>query len=151
MKVLFLDFDGVINSAKHFKSLPPERAASEVEYDDRSFDKVAIGRLNRIVKDTGCEVVVSSSWRLMYPLGKLCGILRRHGFCGRLLDATEDMPHGCRGDEIQRWLDEHPGVERFAIVDDNSDMGHLVGQLVQTQWEHGLQDEHVAALIAALK
>ena len=58
MIVLFADFDGVLNSKR--LSLPPERAASEVEYDDRSFDKEAVERLNRIVERTGCEVVVSS-------------------------------------------------------------------------------------------
>ena len=147
MIVLFADFDGVLNSKR--LSLPPERAASEVEYDDRSFDKEAVERLNRIVERTGCEVVVSSSWRHMYPLGKLCAILRRHGYRHRLLDVTIDDPRGCRGDEIAEWLARHP-VERFAIVDDNSDMGPVYQHLVQTSFDDGLLDEHVDHIVAML-
>ncbi len=146
-KVLFLDFDGVLNSAAHFASLPPERAASEVEYDDRSFDRACVERVNAVVQRTECSVVVSSSWRLAYDIGKLNTILRRHGFASRVLDITPDDPRGCRGDEIQTWLNLHPDVKSFAILDDDADMGHLSHRLVRTTFATGLTDAHVEAAV----
>ena len=46
-----------------------------------------------------------------------------------------------RGIEIQTWLDENPGVEKFIILDDDSDMVHLMPHLLQTDGEFGLTNE----------
>jgi hypothetical protein len=149
MKILFLDFDGVLNHHAHFAGLAAERVASEVEYDDRSFDKACVERVNVIMRRTGCGVVVSSTWRLMRSPPKLNELLRRHGFASRIVGVTPDHPQGCRGGEIQAWLNRHPGVESFAILDDNS-TGTLVDRLVFTTFAFGLTDEHVDRVVALL-
>ena len=54
VKVLFLDIDGVVNN----------------EYTRRKFgdfitlDPARVALVQRIVRNTGCEIVLSSSWRL---------------------------------------------------------------------------------------
>ena len=54
-----------------------------------------------------------------------------------------------RGMEIQEWLDRHPEVTHYAIVDDNADM--LPHQwLFQTTFERGLTAEITEAIIAHL-
>ncbi len=153
IKVLFLDFDGVLNHRAHFASLPPGRKAVEVEYDDNSFDRACVSRLSTIVERTGCKIVISSTWRLLHSPGKNQRILRRHGFTRErcIVGVTPDLHGRQRGHEIQSWLDEHPDVEAFAIVDDNSDMAHLLPHLVQTSFDTGLQDEHVERVVQMLK
>lgn len=119
----------------------------------------ACSRLESVLARTGDVIVLSSSWRIRYdapsfevlikplcPSARVIGITPHGGF---VTDAGLYVAQG-RGDEIGMWLGEHPEVERFAIVDDNSDMGALKHRLVQTTWAHGLLDEHVELLVAML-
>jgi hypothetical protein len=61
-----------------------------------------------------------------------------------------DGTRRCRGNEIQAWLDAVPVVKTFAILDDDSDMGHLLPFLVRTSGQTGLQPEHVEQAIKLL-
>lgn len=95
-------------------------------------------------------MVLSSTWRL-YPEAK--AVVRRD-VC-KFIDCTKDMQDGAkwgvvaRGIEIQEWLDRHPAVTQYAILDDNADF--LPSQwLFQTTFERGLTDEITEAVIAHL-
>ena len=102
MKVLFLDIDGVVNNKrtkenfKGFMAIDPAMAAL----------------VQRIVRNTGCEIVLSSSWRL-FQNGrdeierKIC----------KFADITPIL-HAPRGYEIKVWLTRHPEIEHYAILDD---------------------------------
>ncbi len=59
MKVIFLDVDGVLNSTP----------------SGPDFEPGLVVWLNRLVDLSGAGVVVSSSWRLEYPLDRLVGLL----------------------------------------------------------------------------
>lgn len=165
MKILFLDFDGVLNSSDWNRRRPPRPEGMEgiaMRRDDharRNLDPVAIERLSRIVDETNARVVVSSAWRAMHPLTELNGYLRRYGgFRHTLFGATPDgwdaaddaplyvvPPHlGTRGQEIAVWLGMLPSdmPRSYAILDDEFVSGHD-GRLVQTGYDLGLQDEHV--------
>lgn len=101
--------------------------------------------VGRIQLQTGCEVVLSSSWR-HHPEG-VQNVSER---VVRLLDKTPYLP-GIRGDEIQAWLDLHPEVDKYAILDDDMDM--LVGQapnFFKTTFKEGLTDEIAEAVIKHL-
>ena len=77
MKVLFLDIDGVLNSSNWFEYMQYcikndmyNKVLNFVEINDEHIkrklsmiDDRAIANLNRIVEETGCKVVLSSSWR----------------------------------------------------------------------------------------
>jgi HAD domain in Swiss Army Knife RNA repair proteins len=166
VKILFLDFDGVLNSADYVKNRREIRRPS-----GHAIDALTIPRLNAIVERTGAKVVVSSSWRHQYNAQRLGEILALHGFTGEVIGTTPDhvlpsdeyvrgLAADCvkagigyaheRGYEIQAWLTEHPEATRFAIVDDDSDMVHLAHRHVKTSWETGLLDEHVELLVALL-
>lgn len=113
MKVIFLDIDGVLNSVRtavayggYPHSLKP----------GSGFDWVAIRMIRGLCEATGVRVVLSSAWRLnndFRDVGK--------AFELPIIDRTPSLL-GPRGIEIQAWLDAHPEVERFAILDDDSDM-----------------------------
>tara|TARA_R110002094_G_scaffold174597_2_gene155356 strand:- start:257 stop:682 length:426 start_codon:yes stop_codon:yes gene_type:complete len=140
MKVLFLDIDGVLNRYDMFEG----KGSREIISDEM------VARINRVVKETGCSVVISSSWRLIMSLSELSLLLGEHGFLSEtIIDRT---PHIDRRDnEILVWLRDHKDVTKFAVVDDEaSDLTDVEGQLVQTSFDTGILDEHVNQLIEML-
>jgi|SRR5688572_6476989 len=157
MKVIFLDFDGVLNHDAHFATLPSGRTMADCLDDDLSFDKACVARLNEIVRRSGAKVVVSSSWRCLYSMPDIRGILLRHGFSGDVVDRTPRLhrdPNGkqrTRGDEICGWLAATSRkIDAFVILDDDSDMGSVANRLVQTSLTDGLMDEHVERAVEIL-
>ncbi len=149
MKVIFLDIDGVLNCASTKRRL---RGSPFV--DD---DKLLL--LKDLVEKTGAELVLSSTWRLglLYPdvaaftvdTDALIAELAEYGL--RLYDHTPKLSDRQRGHEIAAWLAENPEVEKFVILDDDSDMAHLKEHLVQTSWIAGLQTVHVEKAIKLLE
>lgn len=162
--VLFLDFDGVLNSYDWMVSKPTkEQFAKEMnisveEYTHdrntwalRSIDPKAVAVLNTIVHKTDARVVISSSWRSAYPLHRLEEMLRRRGFEHRLFAAIpypEDTEPEYRGRWISTWLAMLPlGLEvRWVLLDDDSWPGHE-DRLVQTDFGRGLVADHIPRVI----
>lgn len=131
-KVLFLDIDGVLNS--HRTAIAFGGMPFRVHRDRAMFDEVAIRLIAGIVKAAGAGIVLSSSWRLSdsrwADIGPALGL--------PIFDRTPSML-GPRGREIGAWLEAHPEVDTYAIVDDDPDM--LPDQLpffVQTDMHDGL-------------
>lgn len=166
MRLLFLDIDGVLNSAEYVASDRCRERGGII-----GIDRAAVPRLNAITDRTGAGIVVSSSWRIGKTVDRMGEILAAHGVTGEVVSCTpvltrrySDHPEDDtrvvvaqeRGHEIQAWLDEMTGppawldVEAFAILDDSSDMAHLRDRLVRTTWERGLLDEHVERVVAML-
>jgi hypothetical protein len=112
MKILFLDIDGVVNCV----------STTQRHRGFIGIDPCLAHLVRAIVEQTGCQVVLSSSWR-HFPDGRkeverqVCSIF----------DVTPTSSSNFRGDEIRAWLNAHPNITHYAIVDDNSDM--LPGQL----------------------
>lgn len=127
MVVLFLDFDGVLNSIAFMKSQSAagkwEMVTARTGARDWSnmIDPRAIVLLNGVVARTGAKIVVSSSWRLALTKDEIISALRKRGFRGDVIDATPHCSGEPRSFEIAAWLN-HRGagdVSRFAIVDDD--------------------------------
>lgn len=136
MKILFLDIDGVVNCAT---TAQRHRGAIGI-------DPYMACLVRRIVEATGCQVVLSSSWRY-FPGGR--EEVERQ-VC-LLLDVTPHSDLGCRGDEIRVWLNAHPEVTRYAIVDDNSDMlPEQKSHFFKTSWAVGLTQEIAGQVIKHL-
>lgn len=138
MKVLFLDIDGVCNSAAWVK---------QGNNPWHGTDPAAVALVRRIIKETKCDVVLSSTWRL-YP--EAMAVVKRD-VC-HFIDVTKDMQAGAkwgvveRGLEVQEWLDRHPEVTQYAILDDNSDF--LPNQwLFLTTWDFGITEDIAQAVI----
>ena len=139
--ILFLDVDGVLNRPGTTERSPHGTYGVEP-------DKAAMVR--RILDQSGAKIVVCSTWRA-YPdlMGYLWRKLDLHPR-NRHYRVTTPPGGPTRGDEIQRWLDQYTGVTRFVILDDDSDMGHLLPYLVQTDPREGLTDEIADDAIARL-
>jgi len=112
-KVLFLDFDGVIR-------VPMEAGYSA---DNADFCPERMNLIYNICRVTNTKVVVSSDWRQL--AGKDV-ILEHIGKIGNLLhDDWKTEIKGRRHNEIQDWLDHHPEVDTYAVIDDFD--GHFEG------------------------
>lgn len=133
--ILFLDFDGVLNSADYMAANPSafDRRRSTWEM----IDPMAVMELNWLIERSGASCVVSSTWRKLYPLSDLQRFLDRRGFTSKLLSCTP-VKNNARGHEIQDWLNFYGYGESFVILDDDSDMVHLCPYLVKTSWKTGL-------------
>lgn len=126
-KVLFLDIDGVVNCMN----------TSQRHRGAIGIDPYMACLVRRIVDATGCQVVLSSSWR-HFPDGR--GEVERQ-VCP-IFDLTPTSASGFRGDEIRAWLNGHPEVTRYAIVDDNSDMlPEQMPNFFKTSWAEGITEE----------
>ena len=155
MKVIFLDFDGVLNSSDFFqRTSDADRSINYVATEH--IDPEAVQRLSRIVDATGAKVVVSSVWRYNHRLVELREILGHFGFKGQIIGATPRSTESkSRGKEIDAWLSENDvnrrdPVGRFVIIDDDSDMEPHMDRLIQTSWQSGLLDAHVNRAIKML-
>jgi len=113
--VIFLDFDGVLNSARS--------AIAFGGYGEAQLDPVAVALVASLAKLADARVVVSSTWRLLYSLGDLRRILSNysHALADRLVDATPSIRSGHRGEEIEAWLTDN-GIPSYVILDDDNDM-----------------------------
>ena len=145
MKIIFLDFDGVLNSSEHMATLTNESLSIE----HKQLDRKAVGRLNWITDEMGAKIVISSTWRILHKIDELKEFLKMAGCTGQVIGVTPKLGKH-RGLEIKQWLDEHPNVESFVILDDDSDMDGVMEHLVKTEWKLGLQDEHVKLAIKML-
>lgn len=145
-KYLFLDIDGVLNSAKYFEALK----YGSLENKD-ALDPVAVARLNRITDATGAKIVVSSSWRhaFEHTPNMLFYLLKEEGITGEMIGITPTTTWS-RWCEIKLWLDNNIIPESFIIIDDMDYMGDLQRHLINTKWAYGLLDEHVERAIKKL-
>lgn len=159
MKIVFLDFDGVLNNHDYLYGLGDNPLATG---SDDQIDPKAVAKLNRIYRETGAVVVVSSTWRLTRTVPELRQLLRSKGLRLEVIGKTPaHIGRGPvvfadrRGEEIHWWLTnaEEYGVEveSFVILDDDSDMQPYMDRLVKTTFQTGLLEEHVDRAIALLK
>lgn len=146
MRVVFLDIDGVLNYRQHNLKVGETARLDEMGQPDwwtAMFNRDCVTQLNRIVRETGAKVVLSSSWRKSFSVSDMQSMLEDKGFEGELIGATPD--HGkrpCRGEEAQAWLSDHPEVESFVLIDDSLDMFPYSDRWVQTFYEgYGLTSE----------
>jgi hypothetical protein len=150
MKILFLDFDGVLNSWRYFKDA--HTAGRTLQTPQDQIDPKAVRWLNEIFLKTGCHVVVSSTWRRLHRMPDLRGWLKQAGFTGAVIDRTPSINDVDRGVEIDAWLKAHVRlpVESFAILDDGSDMAPHMDKLVLVDARKGLKPKHADAAVALL-
>lgn len=163
MKLIFLDFDGVLNSLRsciafHGYPFPDPNTWYK-------FDKVAISLMRKLCKETGAKIVLSTTWRLSMNVDEVKAMFHELGFENAPIigktpsyntrGSYSSYTHFSRGEEIEIWLkayerkDISPAlcdpkslgeeIEAYAIIDDDADM--LKEQLpffVQTSFIDGL-------------
>lgn len=150
MKVIFLDVDGVLSS-----------------FGERGLCALRLDMFAALVKATGAEVVLSSTWR--HPHCREQRMRLQREFYARGVEfygmtPVLDAPIGTgllvkghlRGDEIQVWLNGHRNgpdkVTSFVILDDdpNDEMGRLKPHLVKCDGYAGLTRQNCDDVVRIL-
>lgn len=160
MKLIFLDFDGVLNSAAYFDVFRETFGFYPTLASPGSFiDPNAVERLNRLLEETGASVIISSSWRHLADFRSLADdLLRPRGLklpervVGQTPRGSEVGGPRCRGGDIHAFL-QHQLNEQFdyVVIDDDSDRGPIPEERwIRTSVADGLQDEHVERAIEIL-
>jgi hypothetical protein len=150
MKVIFLDFDGVLNNDS------PEMEHSLELWAVSWLEPAMVARLATLVDRTAAKVVVTSSWRQRRSKEELDGILAGCGFSEGILDVTPKLPRSPEGErlarerEIMAWLEVHPEVLSFVILDDKDEFQMLASSLVHVDSTAGLSDADVTRAQAIL-
>jgi hypothetical protein len=111
-KILFLDIDGVLNSERTCGAFNG-RPHSFTGKDLNRFDWVAIGLIRALCRATGTAIVLSSSWRYDFTAADVSRALGLN-----IIDITPKTNGRTRGYEVALWLEQHPHVQQYAILDD---------------------------------
>ena len=118
-RVIFLDYDGVVNTAMW------NNKGTSCNYNFPEDGKVnnfqAVQWISEFCQTCHYDIVVSSSWRTE-PNYQEC--LRNGGLRDgiQIIGKTPDRPGQSRGSEIKAYLEEHPEIKYYIIVDDDNDM-----------------------------
>lgn len=151
MKVIFCDWDGVLNSVGSFiyNNRMNLLGLSTIPTHE-SFDPVACSNFQFILEELPeVMVVVSSTWRKHKTLSALKEIFNiNHILPERMIGTTPVAQSGYRGDEIKQYLDQHPEVTEFCVIDDDSDMEPYLDRLVKTDSRNGLTFTDAEKVIA---
>lgn len=118
--IIFLDFDGVLNTEQHQAKLAVDRLPNKDAWGPL-FDPRAVANLRKIIDATDAAIVISSSWRYIHQPGSLRMMWEVRELPGEILDTT---PYGAayisRGEDIECWLSQH-GQHDYVIIDDLDD------------------------------
>lgn len=150
MKVIFVDFDGVLNTEKYVLKF--------AEFG-LILDPARMQLLKRIVDATDAKIVLSTTWREHWDskpdecdnIGvQMNEIFKEHGLS--IFSKTPFISRN-REDEIEAWLGENPQVENFVVLDDRFlDSEAIRGHFVKTSgYSSGLNSECTQKAIEILK
>lgn len=81
-KIIFLDFDGVLNT-EHNQNMLLYKGKAWKDKHGAFFDLKAVAELNRIVEETKADIVIESSWK--YLGWRQCGRCGETGTCLAML------------------------------------------------------------------
>lgn len=122
MKIIFIDIDGVLATA------PCWSMNTDNKWNAYPFDKKAVKVLNKILEETGAEMVLSSDWKYYYTMTQIKEIFMEfNNVIKAPFDKTPMLPtdamnlDGGRVTEINLWLKDNKeklGVTHWVAVDD---------------------------------
>lgn len=148
MRVIFLDFDGVLNTYSYM-------FLTDGDAPELGLDPKRVAYVNEIIQRTGAVVVLSTAWRYDNTQFALECMLRKRGLVGEVVGMTpepeEHVTYKPREVEVQAWLDKHPEVESFVVLDDlDGQFNSMKDRFVNTDPSRGLTPEHVEAAVKIL-
>jgi len=154
MKVLFLDFDGVITcTTASYETRNEDTFMPSKQYLDRG----CLELLHEVLDVTGCSIVISSSWRHGHTLEWLAEFLEVPVslLVGKTPGSGEIFQHDdtVRGTCITEWLAQHGrDVHVWAVVDDDVFDMHpwMLSRIVQCESLIGLTEKGRDELISLL-
>lgn len=168
LKLIFLDFDGVLNSNQYFNSYYYFNLLKENNIQDAiedvfakaphfHIDPQAIELINQLVEQSGAKVIVSSSWRKVFALDKINTMLGLRGANFQCVDITSfKFGYRYRGYDIKEYLsdlkqDKNIIPKSFVIIDDIDEFSNYQPQFVQTSMTTGFTIDNLNRALKILK
>src|SRR5262245_47437401 len=151
--LIFLDIDGVLNSAGFLSEYARGEGVVIVDgqFDaTHTVDPYRVALLNRLVEESGARVVLSSRWRCLFGLDRTQRSLQAKGFVGCLSDVTVRLIGYPRHAEIRHYLAGFPRVPSFVVLDNDLGAGEGLGEHF-IRVTDGLEQAHVEAALAVLR
>lgn len=154
MKVIFLDFDGVLNNQGSFIMETRKRKAIENGFEklgpvNHTLDSTNASNLQYILDaHPDAKIVISSTWRLHFTLEQLEAKLLSYDVNAKdkIIGQTPRRFRGFnsapRYSEIEGYLEEHPEVTNYIILDDEEMRDQYVERQILTHWWTGLCFSH---------
>ena len=99
MKIIFLDFDGVMDTEYYDRILSEAGEPISDEYG-LLFDPECVKHLKYIIDNTGADIVVSSTWKDLMSYKEIQDMWKYRGLPGFVTDVTPTTAKHNRGDEI---------------------------------------------------
>lgn len=150
MKVLFLDFDGVLNTEDYREVHGSSNAG---------IDKSKLPLLKKLVDSTDAKIVLSTSLKMYWDKDSdkcdyygtvINDVFSDYGL--EVYDKTPVLENEKRDEEILQWIIDNPEVKNYVAIDDGFlSAKFLRGHFVQTSdTDGGLQEEHINKAIEIL-
>jgi hypothetical protein len=155
--IVLLDLDGVLNSkASVARSLIRRlEHPSEIGPVNEDLCPECCSNFRLVLKQfPEARIVITSSWRLSFSLDELRIKLIDYGIDGSRVIGSTPLIHESqhpRGDDITAWLEIHPEVTSYVIIDDNDDMTTHMDHLVKTDYAIGLTRANAVEVIRKLQ
>ena len=116
-KILFIDFDGVLNT-EHYQGLLQYQGKPWQDEYGAFFDPKAVKQLKRIIDATDADIVVESSWKYL-GLDAMKELWEVRNLPGTIIDITPSLLGKNKGVEIASWLSKYAKQDiRYVIIDD---------------------------------
>lgn len=158
-KVLFLDFDGVLNDSgfvqNALKDVGPI-AQYTIELAQTTLDPARVAKVQHICDVTGADVVLVTGWRRWAKFEELCSALKFTGLTAPVIDKVGGvkMSGDLRRWATAEWLEENPAYTRHVVLDDDTnlwqDWNGKKNDLICVHPFEGIEDKHVAQVIGIL-
>lgn len=131
-KIIFLDFDGVLNT-EHYQDMLRYRGEAWQDEHGAFFDPEAVMQLKRIIDATRADIVIESSWKYL-GLEAMLEMWQARNLPGGVIDITPPLPSDswlltanlddidpaarhCKGIEIASWLSANSTKDaRYVII-----------------------------------
>lgn len=150
-KIIFLDFDGVMDTAYYDHVLSKEGLATTDRFGVL-FDPDCVSNLRMIVEKTGADIVVSSTWKDFMSYQELLDMWQERNLPGVIIGVTPTVSNH-RGNEIDTWLEECKDDCKYAIIDDldgSNFYSHQIEHLFVVNPYCGLDEDTATRVIAHL-
>lgn len=165
-RIIFLDIDGVLNSARSHQAFLYRTIGDALKEDTlkhgyvealtrATLDPVGVDLINCLVRETKAKIVVSSSHRLLFrnDIDSVAEYMDKLGIIGEIIGVTPNLNNQPRGQEIHDWIIMSAyALESYVIFDDDADMlEEQLPHFIQTSWQDGLSMENYTRAIKILK
>ena len=146
---VFLDIDGVLVGYHSRMTKTKHKDEDGVEL----FEDEAVETLNEMHEHRNMEIVISSSWRILYTLDTFQKMFEKRGILAPVVGVTKTIhvSENRRGHEISQYMDCHDIANDYIIIEDEPfDVSPIHCRIIQPQMKYGLQRIHTQRYKAML-